>query len=270
MKKNKSDYIIAGAVIACSLVLLAALTTAIFGIDTPPRGGQWVEIDFPTVVGIGVNSQVRYAGAQSGKVLELRPLTNSERKAAPNPASAIRVKCLLGKDTPELGADVTAVISSDTILGDKMINLVPGSPSAPPLAPGTVILGQGTVDIDELTRQGMKALANADSSMKLISEQLPRLLPQIQSTLVAVESTLLNTDDLIKDNRAQLKRALEDLRVVMQNLKVVTTYAKTFTHTIAEKPSRIVWSGPPTKLPDEKTILEDKKPIMMLPPRGKE
>ena len=65
MKKNLSDYLVALAVIACSLVLLGALTYALSG-GFVRKSDHTLEIDYPDVAGIKLHSEVRYAGAPAG------------------------------------------------------------------------------------------------------------------------------------------------------------------------------------------------------------
>jgi ABC-type transporter Mla subunit MlaD len=62
MKRALSDYLVALFVIACSIVLLAALTFALSGyrLKKPTR---MLQINYEDVTGIKVNSEVRYAGA---------------------------------------------------------------------------------------------------------------------------------------------------------------------------------------------------------------
>ena len=74
MKRNLSDYFVALFVIACSVVLLAALTFALSGyrLKKPTRT---LQINYEDVTGIKVNSEVRYAGAPAGRVIAMRHLT---------------------------------------------------------------------------------------------------------------------------------------------------------------------------------------------------
>ena len=123
MKTNRSDYFIAFGVLACSLVLLAALTMAFSG-WSPKTASRMVEIDFLDVTGIREHSQVRYSGAPAGTVAKVRLLTDAERSATN--WSAVRVTVRLFDSTPELPDDVRASLSSDTLLGDKFIALAGG------------------------------------------------------------------------------------------------------------------------------------------------
>ena len=83
MKRNLSDYFVALFVIACSVVLLGALTFALSGrqLKKPTRT---LQINYEDVTGIKVNSEVRYAGAPAGRVIAMRHLTAQEREATAN------------------------------------------------------------------------------------------------------------------------------------------------------------------------------------------
>src|SRR6059036_3405457 len=90
MKKNLSDYLVALSVIACSVVLLAALTFALSGyrLKKPKRT---LQIKYEDVTGIKIHSEVRYAGAPAGRVIAMRHLTAKEREASANKKDAVRV-----------------------------------------------------------------------------------------------------------------------------------------------------------------------------------
>ena len=94
MKKNLSDYFVALAVIACSLVLLAALTFALSGYQLK-KPTRTLRIDYLDVTGINLASQLRYAGAPAGHVIAIHALSQQERRASVNKdnnaANAVRV-----------------------------------------------------------------------------------------------------------------------------------------------------------------------------------
>src|SRR5437763_13974500 len=115
MKRNLSDYIVALSVILTSLVVLAALTLALSGyhLKKPTRT---LQINYEDVTGVKVNSEVRYAGAPAGRVIAMRHLTAQEREANANKKDAVRITVSLNERIPPLPADVTATLSSDTML----------------------------------------------------------------------------------------------------------------------------------------------------------
>src|SRR5471030_1189202 len=112
MKKHLSDYIVALSVIACSLVLLGALTIALSGWRGNAHG-PLQEIDYPDVTGIRLHSEVRYAGAPAGSVVAMRLLTLEERRdaAGRKKDNAVRVTVDLHPNVPPLPEDVEAYMS---------------------------------------------------------------------------------------------------------------------------------------------------------------
>ena len=99
IKRNLSDYFVALSVIACSVVLLGALTFALSGyrLKKPTRT---LQINYEDVTGIKVNSEVRYAGAPAGRVIAMRHLTAKERDASANKKDAVRVTVSLDEGIP--------------------------------------------------------------------------------------------------------------------------------------------------------------------------
>src|SRR5438445_3766636 len=120
MKRNLSDYFVALFVVVCSIVLLAPLTFAITGyrLKQPTRT---LQINYEDVTGIKVNSEVRFAGAPAGRVIAMRHLTAKQREASANKKDAVRVTVSLDEGIPPLPADVTATLSSDTMLSPKFV-----------------------------------------------------------------------------------------------------------------------------------------------------
>ena len=66
---------------------------------------------------------------------------------------------------------------------------------------------------------------------------------------------------MVKTNEVNLGKTLAELRVTSQNLKVITTYAKTLTAALAEKPSTLVWGHKKHELPSEQAILDSSEPL---------
>src|SRR5439155_20516363 len=90
MKRNLSDYFVALFVIACSIVLLAALTFALSGYRLK-KVTRTLRINYEVVTGIKVNSELRYAGAPAGLVIAMRHLTSKEHESSAKKKDAVRV-----------------------------------------------------------------------------------------------------------------------------------------------------------------------------------
>lgn len=173
-----SDALIALAVIACTLVLLAALGAAMTGYRWS-QPGRTVHVDFPDVAGIHVHSQVRYAGAPAGEVISLRHLTPEERRQNANPANAVRVTLGLKDEVPPMPGDVAAVLGADTLLSEKFIALSAGTVDAPVLAEGAIIQGTSQPTFDDLIRGGADVFAVLNKMLPAVKAQVDAVLPKL-------------------------------------------------------------------------------------------
>jgi ABC-type transporter Mla subunit MlaD len=288
MKRNFSDYLVALFVIACSVVLLAALTFALSGrqLKKPTRT---LQINYEDVTGIKVNSEVRYAGAPAGRVIAMRHLTAQEREATANKKDAVRVTVSLDEGIPPIPVDVTATLSSDTMLSPKFVALSAGTPGGQTLANNAAIEGRPAYGLEQITaaagplfEDASKLLNNLDvmvsalkkdladftpklgplaDSLKTDADNMQNVITNVDGVAKGADSVLGTADKFISTTDKQLQEQLKQLHVTLLNLKVVTTYAKELVETLAEKPNRIIFSGKPEKLTPESEILKSSKPL---------
>jgi len=288
MKRNLSDYFVALFVIVCSVVLLAALTFALSGyhLKKPTRT---LQINYEDVTGIKVNSEVRYAGAPAGRVIAMRHLTAKEREANANKKDAVQVTVSLDEGIPPLPSDITATLSSDTMLSPKFVALSAGTPGGQTLANNASIEGHPAYGLEQITAAAGPLFDNANKLLndvdvtvaglkKDLGEFLPKLGPLADSLKMDIDnlqnvitnldglskkadSVLGTADHFIGTTDKQLNEQLKQLHVTLLNLKVVTTYAKELVETLAQKPNRIIFSGKPAQLTPESEILKSSKPL---------
>lgn len=133
------------------------------------------------------------------------------------------------------------------------------------------LLGQG----NSLMSQGSNFVFNATGAITNANEivikfrvdsaeamsRLNALLAQTRGIATNTDTAIVHVDSLIQNNEQSLHKILEELRVVSQNLKVVSTYAKSLTGSLAERPSRIILSGKKNELPTEQEILDSAEPV---------
>jgi ABC-type transporter Mla subunit MlaD len=288
MKRTLSDYLVALFVIACSVVLLAALTFALSGyhLKKPTRT---LHINYEDVTGVKINSEVRYAGAPAGRVIAMRPLTTKEREANANKKDAVTVTISLDESIPPLPADVIATLSSDSMLSPKFVALSAGTPGGQTLANNAEIEGHPAYGLEQITAAAGPLFDNANKLIdnlnvtvvglkKDLDQFMPKLGPLADSLKVDVDNlqnVLKNVEGMAKDadkvfgsadlfvksTDKQLQEQLKQLHVTLLNLKVVSTYAKELVETLAQKPNRIIFSGKPATLTPESEILKSSKPL---------
>jgi len=288
MKRNLSDYIVAISVILCSLVLLAALTFALSGYRFK-KPSRTLDINYEDVTGIKIHSEVRYAGAPAGRVIAMRPLTVKERQASSNKKDAVQVTISLDKDIPPLPMDVTAMLSSDTMLAPKFVALSAGTAGGATLANNAAIEGHPAYGLEQITAAAGPLFENANrlldnlnltvkglkvdldqftpklgplaDSLKMDVDNLQNVVKNLEGMSKDADKVLGTADTFISTTDKQLQEQMKQLHVVLLNLKVVTTHAKALIEALAEKPNRIIFSGKPAKLTPESEILKSSKPL---------
>jgi ABC-type transporter Mla subunit MlaD len=288
MKRNLSDYIVALSVIACSAILLTALTIALSGyrLKKPTRT---LQIDYEDVTGIKVHSEVRYAGAPAGRVIGMRHLSVGQRESAANKRNAVRVTVSLDENVPPLPADVTATLSSDTLLAPKFVALSAGTPGAETLANNATIEGHPSYGIEQITaaagplfENANKLIDNLNGTVTSVKNDLGQFLPkfsplldtaktdmeELQKIIVGLDSVEKNANSALETaskfigtTDKQLQDQMKELRVILLNLKVITTHAKAITEALGEKPNRLIFSGKAKTLTPEAEILKSKEPL---------
>src|SRR5437660_2862927 len=256
MKKNLSDYLVALSVIACSIVLLAALTFALSGFRLK-KPARTLQIQYEDVTGIKVHSEVRYAGAPAGRVIAMRHLTPAERAKLSNKKDAVIITVELDDGIPALPADVTATLSADTLLAPKFVALSAGTPGGKTLANNAAIEGHPAYGIEQITAAAGPLFENANRLLDNLNvtvtdlkgnlgQFMPKISPlvdtvktdldELQKVVTALggveknANTVLGTaDKFVGTTDKQLQAQMKELHVILLNLKVITTHAKAIT-----------------------------------------
>jgi len=295
MKRSLSDYLVALSVIICSAILLGALTIALTGFRFK-KPTRTLQIDYEDVTGVKLHSEVRYAGAPAGRVIAMQPLSREQRAASANKRSAVRVTVELREEIPPLPADIIATLSSDTMLSPMFVALSAGTPGGETLANNAIIEGHPAAGLAQLMAAAGPLIDNANklidslnatagnlnTTVTTIRTNLDDFMPKISPVLDTAKTDLDELQRIIKglddveknangaiDNVSkfvgntdkQLQDQLKELHVILLNLKVVSTHAKALAEELAEKPSRLIFSGKTQKLTPESEILKSKQPV---------
>lgn len=288
MKKNLADYLVALSVIACSVVLLAALTIALSGFRLK-KPSRTLKINYEDVTGIKVHSEVRYAGAPAGRVIAMRHLTAAERAKSATNRDAVVVTVALDDKIPPLPVDVVATLSSDTMLAPKFVALSAGTPGGKTLANDALIEGHPAYGIEQITAAAGPLVENANRLLDTLtvtvtdlkgnlSDFMPKVGPLLDTAkgdfdelqgvvknlndVEAQAGTVLGTaNDFLGNTDKKLQEQLKELHVTLLNLKVISTHAKALVEALGEKPNRLIFSGKAAKLTSEADILKSDKPL---------
>ena len=202
MKKNLSDYLVALAVIGCSVVLLVALTVALSGYRLK-KPSRTLQIDYADVTGIHLASDLRYAGAPAGHVIGIRLLTADERnaEAAKDPAAAanaVRVTVEVDDNVPPLRVDMRASLNSDTLLAEKFVALSAGSTGSEVL-PGDAVIQGHPGSLDQLLNGGGDLIPKIDDLLASLQGDVKEVIPKLDGVLDSAHKALDTGESLLSD-----------------------------------------------------------------------
>ena len=164
---------------------------------------------FPSVSGLVVNANVEVAGVPVGKVEEI----GLEQGMA-------KVWMKIGQ--VQLHRDAEAVVKTHGVLGDKYIEIKPGSPDVPLLPPGsTIVNAQAAPDMDQLfvslesAAQGMAELGRSLQEA-IGGEEGQMAVKEIISNLHVASAGL---KDVVQDNKGKVNNIVANLEDITAKVK---------------------------------------------------
>jgi ABC-type transporter Mla subunit MlaD len=275
MKEQRINAAIAITTVVAAIIMVFALSFAI-GKWSLGSKGHTIIVRFPNASGITPNSEVKYAGASSGRVTAVRLIARADQTLDPVTKQFNCVEVVLSVDPKlELGQDVVATIKQDGFgISAKYVLLTPGPDhNSPDLADNAVIQGSAPFDLGDLIQPAGEALTQAKSLVNQLQPILARLdtMTQKLGPMVDHGDKFLQDGDAVmanlstQESRDRINTMLASLSVATENLKVVSSNAKALTATLAQKPWRVFWGGSTVTAPPENEVLKSNSVIKLKP-----
>ncbi len=173
--------------------------------------GRRITAKFDNVAGLDNKSDVRVSGVRKGKVIDLD---------ISHPDGRAKVTMEIYRDVP-LHADATARVANLGLLGEKYVELYPGSPNAPPLPEGQELRGSQPTSIDDVTNQ-ISAIAN---DVKAITASLRNVMAgpegqqRLQDIVENVRQITAQVRELVAANRTNVDATLGNARAITAELR---------------------------------------------------
>ena len=165
MKKTKAELWV-GIFVVFGILLLILMTVKIEKFQLGKRAGYRLHIYFNSVAGLDQNSPVRVAGVRVG---EVEKVVLEEGKAKVTFRLPTRIA---------LYKDSKAYLKSEGFLGEKYIEITPGTPGSPKLEPdGAVEQGAPPADIEQFL-----------SNMSGIRDDIKEVVKPLGDVLKAVDT----------------------------------------------------------------------------------
>jgi phospholipid/cholesterol/gamma-HCH transport system substrate-binding protein len=126
--------------------------------------------EFTEVGGLIEGATVRVAGVQIGRVTSV--------VLSPDPGGKVRVTMTVARRFHErIRQDSEARIATQGLLGDKIVDVTPGSPSSPALPPGGTLASQEPQEMSRMFAEGARTLRSVSelaSTLRAAAERLDK------------------------------------------------------------------------------------------------
>jgi phospholipid/cholesterol/gamma-HCH transport system substrate-binding protein len=195
--KKKSTEVWVGIFVVVGIILLILMTLKIEKFQFGKRFGYPLNIYFNSAAGLAQNSQVRVAGVRVGDV-ENVALENGKAKVT----FRIPPHIILYKDAK-------AYLKSEGFLGEKYVEITPGTPTQPKVESGGLIeQGSPAMDVEQFLTKVSDAGEDIKEMIKPVGDLLKTIDPK------KVERIVNNLDNfsgqlgsLANDSRETIQRA---------------------------------------------------------------
>ncbi len=216
-----------GFFVVIGIIILSYMSMKIGNLSLERSRGYDIWVYFDSATGLARDISVEIAGVQVGSVSDIRLENNKARVGLKIDANV------------KLGRDVKAVIRTRGILGDKYIELIPGSLSAPPIQPGgrilrsvsptdmdtlMTVLGNVAKDINKLTTSFSNVLGGkkGEASLHSIVDNLRQMVETLNTTVQGNNENIRKIISNLSDFSESLKKITDtntdDVEIIISNL----------------------------------------------------
>jgi phospholipid/cholesterol/gamma-HCH transport system substrate-binding protein len=162
MKSLEFDIKI-GLFIAIGLIILTVITFSINDFFFKPGYNIYVELGFAN--GIQQSAPVRLAGISIGEVKQANVFKNNDGK------TMVKLKLWLTNDA-KVERDANIIINTLGLIGEKYVEIIPGTPGSRLLSNGDTIAGHDSISIDEITKKGYEIALKLEKAIEYMDEIL--------------------------------------------------------------------------------------------------
>lgn len=223
-----------GVFVIIGLIIFGYMSMKVGNLTFSTEQGYDIEVLFDSATGLAKDVSVEIAGVEIGRVKDIS-LQNGKALVVlrMNPGLVIR-------------KNDTAIIRTRGILGDKFVEIKPGSMTAPPISPGErITLTAPITDMDVLMNtlgevaEDIKALTNSLSNVigtETGEADLREIFENIKEVVVALNRTVQNNQDdigKIVDNLTTFTGTLEEISTEhKEDIGTIIRSAKSVTETM--------------------------------------
>lgn len=199
MKREAGSELKVGFLFLFTLVLITVFAYLLGGLTFLSRGEQ-LQIAYNFAGGIDIGSPVRVMGIKVGRVtaIEFAPGTQLPNGEITN----LKVKVDIDKRAwPTVRADSRYYINLAGVIGEKFLEITPGTPNSAQIQPGSLVRGEDPPRIDQLLSQSynlagklVDVVEKNEGSVQNTLETFDRLVTNLNRGLVQLDKTTKDED----------------------------------------------------------------------------
>ncbi|MEW6261587.1 MAG: MlaD family protein [Thermodesulfobacteriota bacterium] len=212
-----------GVFVLIGLLLLGYMSVRVGGFKIGGEEGYQVQAIFDSASGLKKDVSVEIAGIQVGKVQEIALEGNRAR---------VTLSLIPQVSLP---LDSQAVIRTKGVLGDKFVEILPGTQGLPALKAGDkIVKTQTPTDVDQI----ISKVGQISDDIKKVTSTLGDVLggeqgsAELKRILSNFSEMSQNLAKLTRDNTEQLQKMIENLTVFSADLRNMSTANKNNINTI--------------------------------------
>ena len=188
-----------GALFILSVVLIAAFV-GYLGVLNPFSSSYDLRVGYNFAGGVEVGSPVRVMGIKVGKVKSIQ--FAADQKSSSGEEVKLTVVLSVSKEAwPTVRKDSRFFINLAGVIGEKFVEITPGSTASETLQPGQFVRGEDPPRIDQLISQSyglagkiLEMVEKNEGSVVDTIEKMNSLVNNLNKTLVLLEKTSKNKD----------------------------------------------------------------------------
>lgn len=207
-----------GLLFVVAVAMVAAFAWYL-GVLNPFSNANYLYVGYNFAGGIEVGSPVRVMGIKVGKVesIEFDP----DQKLPSGEEVKLRLKIGISKEAwPTVRQDSRFFINLAGVIGEKFLEVTPGTSASPELEPGSLVRGEDPPRIDQLISQGyglagkiLDIVEKNEGSVIDTLEKMNRLVTNLNKTLLLLEKTSQNP---------QIAKIVGNISVITSDLTILT------------------------------------------------
>ncbi len=208
MKKTMKNEFKVGGTVVLSILILLTLFFKMGKFDFGKKSYS-VDVQFSFAGGIAENAPVRVLGVEVGRIEKVALRYDDDTK--------VFITLSLDEST-KLKTDALAHVSSLGLMGEKYIEMEPGSAGAPLLQPGSTLVG-----VDPF-------------QMETVTEKAEEIMTKLSKALTDINSLTTNVDGMVAENRDEISEILSNVEATTSNLKEMSMDLKANPWKVITKP----------------------------------